>query len=341
MSTIEQSPVGRLLQSTTNVELRPRYEGSNICTWIGFKHVNYLVEEAVLEHFRSAGLAARDLYETNGLGLDIVRLDTRIMTALHMDDLVRAEVSSDAAGRHGERSFLVTLYVEREGCEVKAAVAGVTVALRIDRWHQQSTAAVPAGLEPFVVEQIGPPGMRAEPSNSTNGLEHPGDGPLSTGRGSSDEADPLIARLTADENAFGWSWRIPYIYCHFTERMQMSGYLRQMEEVVDRFLAERGISIWELLSDRRWIPVVPHSRIEILAEALMEEELYTVYTVERIFKDLTYTSRMDCYVVRGGELLKTATGLITHGYARIDSRRDWSLVSFDERVVRALGGGHG
>jgi hypothetical protein len=79
----------------------------------------------------------------------------------------------------------------------------------------------------------------------------------------------------------------------------------------------------------------------MLAEALMEEELHTIYTVERVFKDLTYTSRMDCYVVREGALLKTATGLITHGYARIDSRRDWSLVSFDERVMQALGGGHG
>ena len=44
-----------LLTAPTTTQLRPRYEGSNICTWIGFKHVNYLVEEAVLEHFRQLG----------------------------------------------------------------------------------------------------------------------------------------------------------------------------------------------------------------------------------------------------------------------------------------------
>ena len=48
----------------------------------------------------------------------------------------------------------------------------------------------------------------------------------------------------------------------------------------------------------------------------MEEELYTVFTVEDVFKDLTYTARMDCYVLRGGRLVQTATGRITHGYAR-------------------------
>jgi hypothetical protein len=49
-------------------------------------------------------------------------------------------------------------------------------------------------------------------------------------------------QLTAGRNAYAWKWRIPYFYCHFTERMQMSGYLRQMEEVVDLFLADRGVS---------------------------------------------------------------------------------------------------
>ena len=110
------------------------------------------------------------------------------------------------------------------------------------------------------------------------------------------------------------------------------------EEVVDLFLADRGISIRQLLDDRRWIPVVPHSQIRMLDEVVMEEELYTIYTVEDVFKDFTYTSRMDCYVVREGELVQTATGRITHGYAVIENRRDWRLVSFDERVSRALRG---
>ena len=135
-----------------------------------------------------------------------------------------------------------------------------------------------------------------------------------------------------------WKWRIPYFYCHFTERIQQSGYLRIMEEVVDLFLADRGISIRRMLTDQKWIPVVPQARVEILREALMEEELYTVFTVEDVFKDLTYTARMDCYVLRGDELVQTATGRITHGYALILDRHAWEVVPFDERTLAAFRG---
>ncbi|MFJ1828214.1 hypothetical protein ACIOG9_26570, partial [Streptomyces sp. NPDC088178] len=67
------------LQEPSTLEIRPRYEGSNICTWIGFKHVNYLVEEAVLNHLRQAGIAPGAIYETYGLCTDIVDIDTRIL----------------------------------------------------------------------------------------------------------------------------------------------------------------------------------------------------------------------------------------------------------------------
>ncbi|MEV0696810.1 hypothetical protein AB0I53_02655 [Saccharopolyspora sp. NPDC050389] len=322
-----------LFANTTHVALRPRYEGSNICTWIGFKHVNYLVEEAVLEHFRSAGLGARSLFEEYGLGLDIVDLDTRILHALHMDDLAEAEVVSVTKPGDAVLGFRVTLSLERAGQPTKAVVAKVKVSLRPTD-YLPATGSPPAELAGFVVPKLGAhlpakrPTATVEPADNTA---------LQQGRGTTG-GDPVLERLTAGENAFGWKWRIPYPYCHFTERLQMSGYLRQMEEVVDLFLADRGISIRELLADRRWIPVVPHSNIQILDEALMEEDLYTTYTVEGVFKDFTYTSRMDCYVVRDGRLVQTATGRITHGYALIESRSDWRLVNFDERVVRALGG---
>jgi acyl-CoA thioesterase FadM len=147
--------------------------------------------------------------------------------------------------------------------------------------------------------------------------------------------------LVAGTNAVVWRRRIPYFYCHFSQRLQHSGYLRLMEEVVDVFLAERGISIRTMLDTRGWIPVVPRARVEILAEALMEEEITTVFTVEQIFKRFTYTARMDCYVRRDGRLVRTATGHITHGYAEVVNRRDWALVSFDDVTLAALRGEDG
>ncbi|MFF2044599.1 hypothetical protein ACFVVX_29685 [Kitasatospora sp. NPDC058170] len=303
-----------MAQDTTRLELRPRYEGSNICTWIGFKHVNYMVEEAVLDHLRQRGLPAGRLYERHGLGVDITDLDTKILTAFHIDDLATATVrrlpDSGGALRLG-----VELTVERGGETVKAVAAKVAVQLRLDpRGH--AVEPPPAELAGFVTERLGA-GATAVPVPA--------------------DADPLEV-LTAGQNAFGWAWRMPYFYCHFTERVQMSGYLRQLEEIVDLFLEDRGVSIKTLLDEQDWIPVVPHSRITLLDEARMEETLYTVYTVESVFKRLTYTSRMDAYVLRDGVLVPTATGRITHGWAVIENRRDWSLVDFDDRLTDALTG---
>jgi acyl-CoA thioesterase FadM len=314
-----------LLTTTTRSVLRPRYEGCNICTWIGFKHVNYLVEEAVLEHFRAAGLGARALFESYGLGLDIVGLDTRILHALHLDDAVEAEVSPAAAEGASALGFRVTLRVPRDTGTLKAVTARASVTLRADSYLPEPAARPPAELAGFVTAQLGRP------------LAGPGSGPRPPGLDG--PGDQVLAKIMAGTSGFGWKWRIPYTYCHFSERLQMSGYLRLLEEAADLFLADRGISIKQLLDDRRWIPVVPHSRIQIVGEALMEEDLYTAYTVTDVLKDLTYTCRMDCYVLRGGEPALTATGTITHGYAVIDSRRDWHLVNFGPRVAGAISGG--
>jgi hypothetical protein len=109
-----------------------------------------------------------------------------------------------------------------------------------------------------------------------------------------------------------------------------------MEEVVDLFLADRGLAIKGMLDERNWIPAVTWSRVRILGETLMEEDLYTVFTVRDVFKDLLYTADMDCYVIRDGRLVHTATGAITHAYGVVENGSEGRLVNFDERVQAAL-----
>ncbi|MEU5993605.1 thioesterase family protein [Spirillospora sp. NPDC047418] len=315
-------PAGPLARPT-ELEIRPRYEGSNICTWIGFKHVNYMVEEAVLEHLRRRGAPAGELYERYGLCVDIADIDTRILHAFHIDDLAVAEVAPLERAADDELAFAVRLHRRADPGNL-AVSAKVRVVLRHDP-HGFAAEDVPAHLAPFAAAGAGLPAPRETPAVPV------GDG------------DPVAALGGGD--SFVWKWPMPYFYCHFTERVQMSGYLRLMEEVVDLFLADRGVSIKRLLDEQDWIPVVPHSRITLLDEARMEEDLYTVFTVENVFKRFTYTARMDCYVLRDGVLTPTATGHITHGYAVIENRRDWSLVTFDDRLTGALAGtggqGHG
>jgi acyl-CoA thioesterase FadM len=316
-----------LLGSQTTTQIRPHYEGSNIGSWIGFKHINQLAQEAVLEHFRAAGLPARRLYEDYGLCAEIVDLGTRIHTGFHLDDLVEATVRPVTEGAGMGLAFEAGLSLRHGAALRKAATARLRVALRNDA-PGEPAAAVPPELVPFTVSRIVRTGPAPDPVPS-----------LPSQNGNSGGSDPVLAALTCDGNTFARRLRIPYPYCHYTERVHMSGYLREMEEVVDLFLADRGVSVKRLLDERGWIPVVPHSAITLLDEAIMEEDLYTVFTVENIFKSFTYAARMDTYVLRQGQLVRTATGHITHGYAEIRNRREFGLVKLDQRMIDALGGG--
>lgn len=299
--------VKTLLTQPTTVALRPQFEGNNISYAIGFKHINYLAETAILAHFRAAGLSAGELYRKYALGFDIVELGSRLGALLDVDDEATVTVVPD-----DDLRFTITMTVLRDGAETKVATSKARVVLRRDQ-HTTATAALPDGLERFAVDRL----ATAEPR------------PVA--------GDPLAA-LTDGENAFGWKYRIPYFYCHFNERMQMSAYLRVMEEVVDLFLADRGLPIKKTLDERNWIPVVTQSAITLLDEAIMEEDLYTVYTVEDVFKELLYTSRMDCYVLRDGALVPVATGRITHGYLTERAQNDWVMATFDDYALAALKG---
>lgn len=321
-----QSPAS-LAFNRTLTRVKPRFEGCNICTWIGFKHVMYCVEEAVLDHFRAHGLAPRELYEQKGLCLEIVDSSVRILHALHIDDIADIEITPADKGPNDALRVAIAVMVLRDGKSLKAVTGMVDVVFRLDDSVVTPQAATgDPRLAPYTCSRIRRGGSRSIPALNLETARQPGMVPQEVRRA-----------LCADQtNSFIWQWRIPYFYCHFNDRLQHSGYLRIMEEVLDLFVAERGISIRTLLENKRWIPVVPQANLQILDEAMMEETIYTVFTVEDIFKDTTYRSRMDCYVARHGGLVHTATGVITHGYAVVENRRDWSLVTFDAEVAAAL-----
>ncbi|MET8093889.1 thioesterase family protein [Micromonospora sp. NPDC005220] len=328
MNAVSAEAVAALLTAPTTTTLRPLLEGNNISFALGFKHVSYLVEAAVVDHFRQSGIPVGELYLTYALGFDIVDIATRLGGFLAVDDLVEGEVTP--AGKPGDEAltFKVALYVERDGARTRAVTSKVRVVLRLDG-YTKPLVPVPAELAPYTAERL----AVAEPTALPVAPAAPS--AAAGGRGVTGQ-DPVLAELTRGANAFGWRWRIPYFYCHFNERMQMSGFLRVMEEVVDLFLADRGLSIKQVLDQKNWIPVVTQSAVELLDEVRMEEELYTVYTVEEVLKSLLYTSRMDCYVVRDGELVQTATGRITHGYVTEREQNDWVMADLDEDTVRRL-----
>jgi acyl-CoA thioesterase FadM len=285
----------------------------------------YLAEEALLEHLRRAGLVPRRLFEEDGLCLEVVSAGARILHALHMDDEVRTVVRPAPEQGAGERRYAVEMFVTRGGKPVKAYAGRLNVVYRRDASLGLSPLiSAPEALRPYLVEEVSRQPERWRSAAVVQAREA--------------AQAPAFEPGAGGARPFVWRWHVPYFYCHYNERLQMSGYLRLLEEVENLFLADRGLSIWTMLRKRRWIPVVPTARVEVLREAYMEEPLYTVYTLEGVTRNVTYDCRMDCYVQRGGSLVHTSVGHITHGYAIIDDRKGWRLVELDEPVVQALKG---
>jgi acyl-CoA thioesterase FadM len=109
-----------------------------------------------------------------------------------------------------------------------------------------------------------------------------------------------------------------------------------MEEVVDRFLHDRGLGVGKLLDERGWIPVVSRARVRLLADAHMEETVHTVFTVQDFLKDISYTATVDHYVRRGDQLVHIATGTIMHGYAVSRGPQAGTVAVLDEATKNAM-----
>ncbi|WP_341720863.1 thioesterase family protein [Micromonospora sp. FIMYZ51] len=275
----------------TSLSMRPGYEGANIRTWIGFKHFMYLAEAAVLQWFRDRDLGPHRLLHEHGLGWEVIDSSVQLPAVLEVDDEVRAEVT-----RIGGRRFSVVLTTERDGGTVTVLRGKLTVAL-IPEAIGVATAPVPEAYRELRVASF---------------------------------AEAVTPAPQPEPGDFRWSWRVPYFYCHFTDRLQHSGYVRALEEVVDRFLADRGISVGRLLAERSWIPVVSRARVRQLAPVHMEETLHTTLTVGDVLRDTMFEARMDCHVLRDGQPVHTATATILHGYAISAGPQAGSLANLGE-----------
>jgi acyl-CoA thioesterase FadM len=306
--TITSQIVPTVLHST------PRYEGANIRTWIGFKHFMYIVEEAVLQWLRDQGAGARELFLDYGLGLEIIDCSVQLPAVLEIDDEVRAEIV-EAKGRKLQEQ----LSVQRDGQEVVVLRGKLTIAL-VRESDAVTHRPAPTQLAPFEAADL----------SSATGLA--GDITIAPG----DTVESTL--VPAESSSFLWSWRAPYFYCHFSDRVQHSGYVRCLEEVVDRFLADRGISVGRMLAERSWIPVVSRARVQLAAAARMEETVHTVFTVSDVLRSVMFDARMDCYVQRGDVLVRVATASILHGYAISRGPDAGQLAELDADVVQALMG---
>jgi acyl-CoA thioesterase FadM len=296
----------------TALRARPSREGANIRTWIGFKHFIYLVEQAALDWLREQGTSARDLYLDHGRCFEIVDCSVQLPAVLELDDEVCAEIEADGPGR-----LVARMTVHRAGHDVTVLRGKLRVALIPD---PHATGRLPAPPFPAVPE--------ATDLAAASTVADPGHRRIRPGAS-------VVGTLSPD---YLWSWRVPYFLCHYSDRVPLSGYVRTLEEVVDRFLADRGISVGRMLAERSWIPVVSRARIRVIGAARLEETVHTVFTVTDVLRGVLFDARMDCYVRRGDDLLAVATATILHGYAIAAGPDAGTLAELDGDVVRALRG---
>lgn len=294
------------LQEPSEVSQFAHSEGNNVMSWIGFKHIMYLAQQAVLAHFRAAGLGFRKLFEEHGLLLEIVANQGRILHALKLDEEIEIAVKPSFTEAAGLR-FEIAMFVQRGDKRIKTYSGKIGVVLVADRALGMPVLETDYGaLAPYVAK-------KALPTEYEGGA-----------------VDPAAKRLD-------WSVRIPYFYCHGNERLKMSGYLRFMEEADERFCEQQNIGVSDLLQERRWIPAVPNAKVQILDAAYMGETLHVEYAIKDVIKTLLYTCTMNAFVERHGTRIRVATGEIVHGYAEVESRKDWAMVNFDRKVMDALG----
>jgi acyl-CoA thioesterase FadM len=263
--------------------------------WIGFKHLMYLMEEAVLGWFRQRGYGPQRLFRDYAGEWEILDASVTLPSLIEIDD----EVSADVKALH-DGWFSVRLSVHRADEPARAVLIGkVQCAVA-----HAGKVRLPADLEPFVC---------SESSRERPGTEI------------SDDAGLLNA----------WQWRARYFHCQYSNRLQYSAHVRALEEVVDRFLTDREMSIGTMLT-RMLIPVVSRVSLSVIAPVRMEETVYTTFRVDEVLKGIAFNGRMDSYVRREGRLTRVSTGRILHGYAMAAGPQAGALVPLDAAMITAL-----
>lgn len=305
MTVLDPSAVA--LDRAVSVRLRPRYSGANIRTWLGFKTFMALAEEAVLTWFRESGTGPQALYHRYGLGLSVVDSSVQLPAVLEVDDEVEAWVQPRPARGSAPPDFAVRLTVDRDGRAVPVLRGTLRVAL-VREPGALDVPAPPEALLPWVTDEA-----------RAGGPIPPDSGP------------PPGAAVT------GWDWRARYFHCQYSDRVQHGSYVAALEEVVDRFLADRDLSVPRLLSERGWIPVVSRARVRLHGDAHMDEVVHTTFTVPGMVKDVAFDGRMECRAGSAGRLVATAE--ILHGYAVSRGPDAGSLARLDVATIAALTGG--
>ncbi|WP_412076469.1 hypothetical protein ACLF6K_13110 [Streptomyces xanthophaeus] len=277
-------------------------EGANIRTWIGFKHFEYVVSDAVREYLTASGVDARQLVIDGG-SFEVVASRVALTSVIELGDRLAVRIVGLTRVETDRLSATIEIDNLRSG---QLALKG----------RYQIVLSAPAD-DP---ERLAPVLDNLERGTLTSAAK-PRGGSLS-GAGTPD--------------AFAHEWVVPYYYCERSEVLSYRGYVRTIETVVDEYLAHVGLAIPDLLAERAWIPVVAKYSIEVLAPARMGARMRTYFKVDDVIGDVVFNAGWATFTEQAGGWVCTARGEIQHGYAISRGETAGSLARLDETTIKAL-----
>ena len=290
-----------VMTTSSRSDARPLSEGANIESWIGFKHFSYLAEGAVQYFLRDTGMSQDDMLRETGESVDMVEFSLRLPSPLYADSLVSLHVEGERANPLRPPTDALRVCGDRVSAE--ASVRCLEGRARLRGWSREELDATLSRTA-----QAGPA------VSSTASIMR--------------DAAPGL---------HDWLFTVPYPYCRASSVMQFDGYVRLVEDSVERFLRAQGVSVRRLLVERGWIPVVTRWSLTIDEPVLMEEELVIGTDVTGVFKGLLWDSNIGFHVVRDGERVTAARASITHGYAITRGRLSGKMAAFDDELLHAFG----
>lgn len=300
----------KMKEEIYTIQLRPKIEGANVENYMGFKHLTYLMEEAIHQFFRDNLISANRLYFEFGSIFLIKFLKIEILKAVNIDDLLNITITNIDKDRN------LTYKIK--------ATSNEDPSITFFRGEIKLQITPPTKNSDLLDQNIIAINNKYEPLSIYKNIEVVDD-PIATLKSKNEYSNSYILKK-----------RIPYFYCNYTRLLQHSGYERIIEEVVDLFLEDRNISIKKMLDTRQWIPVVSKSQIEIMNHVNLEDYLYITYTVSNILIDSIYEAELDFFICVESKLVQVAKASITHGYTSLKNSEKPELVKFDQETLNAL-----
>lgn len=262
-------------------------EGANIRTWIGFKHFEYVVSDAIAEMLASIGFSSRTL-ALSGVRAHVIGSKASLSNVIECGDDITVVLDSERVVDEHHLAFDATIINE----SVKNRALKGTYVVKVESFIEDGLtgSVTPADV------------MGSFAAGELKNSARPRRGSLADG-------------VADAEDVFAVNWIVPYYYCDSSRYLAYRGHVRAIESVVDDYLTHVGLFIPEILRTRAWIPVVSRYSIDVARDVEMGTVVTTRFRVDEVLGDLAFNGSWSITApVDGGDQV-VASGVIQHGYA--------------------------